>query len=480
MLRNTSYRRKIPASLSITIVVTALVVAIPLITGANQAAKRDSIENALSLGKTLSRSLRPALVHDELWQAFEIIRTPFGRSAGVGPEDARQAIVLDSQDQIYVSTAPHTFPSTEALAKISPTYGALMHTLVERPQREPLVLEDIDPAKTFMVIPILAEDQTRLGTLVMTYSRSIFRPRFYETIRHAAVSTLIVLVILLPIGWLWGKRIAAPLLHLSDAIARIPHQSIDSIRFDPSPGKDEIASLSARFSEMLEELKQKALFEKEFIASERLAAIGRMTAGIAHEINNPLGGMLNAINTYRRHGADAGFTEKTVSLLERGLTQIKETVAALLMEARLESHALTPQDIEDTRTLIIPALQKRSVSLHWKNQLREPISLSSTEIRQILLNLLLNAGQAASDRGEVHCKVELRPEGLAMSVTNDGSTLTPAQLKHLFEPFPESRKGGKGLGLWMTYRLVTQLDGKIEVMTPPGLTRFDVLIPWAR
>ena len=70
--------------------------------------------------------------------------------------------------------------------------------------------------------------------------------------------------------------------------------------------------------------------------------------------------MLNAISTYKRQGAhDPAFVERTMSLLERGLTQIKDTVAALLVEARLATHALAPQDIEDVKTLVLPELERQ-------------------------------------------------------------------------------------------------------------------------
>ena len=77
MLRDISYRYKIPGTIIVVIVITALAIAVPLISSANDAAKRDLIEHALSLGKALSRSLQPAMLHDELWQAYEIVTTPF-------------------------------------------------------------------------------------------------------------------------------------------------------------------------------------------------------------------------------------------------------------------------------------------------------------------------------------------------------------------------------------------------------------------
>jgi signal transduction histidine kinase len=109
----------------------------------------------------------------------------------------------------------------------------------------------------------------------------------------------------------------------------------------------------------------------------------------------------------------------------------------------------------------------------------EPLPLPSTEVRQILLNLLLNAVEAVDDRGHVVSAVTSSETELEVRVENDGAGLNDSQLQHLFEPFAESRRKGKGLGLWMTYQLATQLRGRIEAQSKPGQTVFTVTLPIA-
>jgi signal transduction histidine kinase len=191
--------------------------------------------------------------------------------------------------------------------------------------------------------------------------------------------------------------------------------------------------------------------------------------------------MLNAISNYKRQrGGEPAFVDRTMSLLERGLTQIRGTVGALLVEARLESHALTRNDIDDVHTLLLPNIDGKRVRLDWKNSLTEPLPLPSTEVRQILLNLLLNAVEAVGDRGRVSSTISPSDGELKMRVENDGESLNANQLQHLFEPFSESRNKGKGLGLWMTYQLATQLRGRIEAQSEPGRTVFTVTLPIAQ
>lgn len=478
MLSNISYRHKIPASLSLVIVVTALAVAVPLISGTNETTKRDLVDHALSLGKTLAGALQPALLHDDMWQAYEIITTPFDRA--LQQRLGQPTIVLvDAQGAVYVASDPNRFPATQRLASLGPLPAKLAKTLMQ-PSDAPRVLEDLDPKLTVMTVPVLSNDNTQLGTVVLEYSSDIYRQRFLETIRKVAASTAITLAILVPLGWLWGKQIASPLLRLSSAIRQVARAPAATVAFKAPDGKDEIAELGATFNNMVDGLREREALKEEVLASERLAAIGRLTTGIAHEINNPLGGMLNAISTYKRQRGDAPtFVDRTMSLLERGLTQIRETVAALLVEARLESRALTAHDIEDVHTLLLPNVQGKHVRLDWQNGVTDPLPLPSTEVRQILLNLLLNAVEAVDERGRVISAVTPSETELEVRVENDGVGLNDSQLQHLFEPFAESPRKGKGLGLWMTYQLATQLRGRIEAQSKPGQTVFTVTLPIA-
>jgi signal transduction histidine kinase len=478
MLSNISYRYKIPASLSLVIVVTALAVAAPLISGANETTKRDLIDHALSLGKTIAGAVQPALLHDDMWQAYEIITTPFDRALQqrLGQPTI---VVVDAQGAIYVASDPRRFPATQRLANLG-AVSAELAQLITRPSDTPMVLEDLDPRLSIMTVPVLSTDNTQLGTVILEYSRDIYSQRFLETIRKVAASTAITLLILVPLGWLWGKQIASPLLRLSSAIRQVAQAPAATVAFRAPGGRDEIAELGATFNTMVVGLREREALKEEVLASERLAAIGRLTAGIAHEINNPLGGMLNAISTYKRQRSGApAFVDRTMSLLERGLTQVRETVAALLVEARLESRALTAHDIEDVHTLLLPNVQGKHIRLDWQNGVTEPIPLPSTEVRQILLNLLLNAVEAVDERGRVVSAVRPTDTELEMRVENDGVGLNDDQLQHLFEPFAESRRKGKGLGLWMTYQLATQLRGRIEAQSKPGQTVFTVKLPIA-
>jgi signal transduction histidine kinase len=189
--------------------------------------------------------------------------------------------------------------------------------------------------------------------------------------------------------------------------------------------------------------------------------------------------MMNALSTFRRHAQADPVAARTVSLLERGLQQIRETVGALLVEARLEPHALTREDLEDVRLLVHPEAEERSLRLDWRNDAPATLPLPSTQVRQILINLLLNAVNAAAERGRVACRVATSGSMLLLDVRNDGRAIPPELADRLFEPFASGDTRGSGLGLWVTYQIVQQLGGRISVTSAAPETAFTVALPYS-
>jgi signal transduction histidine kinase len=113
--------------------------------------------------------------------------------------------------------------------------------------------------------------------------------------------------------------------------------------------------------------------------------------------------------------------------------------------------------------------------LVWENDITDDLPLPSTLVRQILLNLLLNAIRAAENR--VECQVYRDSRSVTLTVKNDGAHIEEEDMPYLFEPFSRLSCNGHGLGLWITYQIMRQLDGGILVESEPGETRFSVTLP---
>lgn len=474
-LLNLSVRYKVPLWGSLLIITTAVIISAMLIFRAYADLKQDLLRNAASQGRTLAVTLFPAILHDDVWRSYEIINAPFHGATPENPAQVETLLVVNRDQQVYVSTRPEEIPILTPLERISPAYAVLASEWGKL-DTETRVIEPEGADQIFVVTPI-AEESARLGALVQVFSKSVLLPRFLESADRAAMMAGLVLTILLPINWYWGQRTAEPLVRLTasmESLGRGEAQLLPATIYDY---KDEVGRLFGAYNRTAEQLQEKASLEKQMLQSERLAAIGRLTAGIAHEVNNPLAGMLTAIDTLKQRPDLDPKVARTVGLIERGLSQIADTVRALLVEAKVSSRSLVPADIEDVRTLLHAQIVKKHLNFEWNVQIPETMALPANVVRQVLINLTLNAIQAAPAEGCVCVQIASNSDGLAIDVWNDGEPLSPEKLLHLFEPFFTSKESGHGLGLWVTYQMVRQLGGQIAASNDEGRIRFSVHFP---
>ncbi len=476
-LKDISLGYKIPLRVAALVIVSASVLASVLVYRSINDLRDSLTANASRIARVVADTLVEPILHDDVWRAYEVVNIPFRSTPDQdADQSAKYILVLDAHNKVYVSNKPDRFPMMRA-----PEIGeyTIEKHLTQSAQPWPDKLTVVDaPASNalFMLTPIQA-DGVRIGTLVMNYSKTPFSIRLRSLTRDAILITLLVLAALLPLGVYWGRRMAAPLLQLSDTMSNIGSHLPDPEEVRLEESKDEIGLLAKSFKAMLGELKEKEQLQQQVITSDRLAALGRLAAGIAHEINNPLGGMLNAISTYKRHGEQDPLTLKTLSILERGLLQIKETVAALLVEAKAQTRPFDMNDIADICTLLQPNIEKNHVNFTREIDLIEAQPISSTLVRQVIINLLLNAIHATQAHGHVHLHIYRNSEHLFIDVINDGSHIPQEKVSYLFEPFTRLSEGGSGLGLWVIYQIVQQLGGLITVQSEPDQTQFTVQLP---
>jgi signal transduction histidine kinase len=472
-----SLRWKIPLRVMAAVVGTALAVTAALVAREYDEMLRNLDAHAKSLARVLANTLVTPVLHDDIWRAYEILQSARD-SASIAPElQADVLLVTDNEFRVFVATRPRDFPIGISLASQEGALARLRAAFVEGKANEQQVVQPADSPNYFIMSPLVA-DGIPLGYVILGYSKVSFLPRFLGLVGRAVLVTFVVLAIIMPISWVWARRTGEPLLALADAMRLIPAQ-LESAQLATLPkSRDEIGQLAEAFRRMVEELKVKEELEKQMFVSERLAAVGRLAAAIAHEINNPLGGMLTAVKTYQRHGSADPVAHQTLSLLERGLMQIRQTVSALLVETKTEDRPFEPADIEDLLILVESEAHLRSVAVLREGALTNPIPLPATLIRQILLNLLLNAVAAADEGGKVQLTVAARDGRLHLAVCNDGAHIPEERMAYLFEPFATGRPQGHGLGLWIVYQIVQQLNGGLTVESEPGCTTFTVEIPY--
>lgn len=471
-----SLRHKLPLWGAGLIIVTAVAITTSTLVQTRENIKKNMLVRSEILGRSLVRTLYSAISQDDVWRAYEIINFLARAEERQSGFQLESLVVLDKMERVFVATQPRRYPLLAPLAGLGRDFG-LLKARLDRGEGH---LEIVEDEHILVAIPLVAEGVT-LGTLVMVHPSDYYRASFDRIVRRTAWTTLVILLILLPINWYWGRRMTLPLTLLTEGMGKLGQKLPSPLPGIIYPHGDELGRLFRVYGQMQQELNDKEALERQVVQSDRLAALGRLTASIAHEINNPLGGLLTALDTLKRHGQHNPVLDRVVPLLERGLHQIKDIVAALLVEAKAKSRDLTRQDVEDVHTLLAQEAKKKAVSWEWLNELADDVRLPSTLVRQVLINLLLNAVQAAGqdNGGHVAARIALHPGILRIEVDNNGRGISPEMLDHLYEPFTGGNEEGHGLGLWITYQIVQQLHGHIDVDSREDRTRFVVELPEA-
>jgi signal transduction histidine kinase len=471
-----SFRYKIPLWGSVLILVSTLAVSATLMIEAFNELRDDLVIDAQTLGIALTPTLSAAMSRDDAWAAYASIAAALNRAGDAEHAKFASAIVVDNSGRIYVAAPPPLAPMMTELRLINADYAAVAERLQSELGESGLEVTPPQSDHLYLLVPISDHD-VRYGTLILALNKQSVLPRFSEIAGRGLLVGTVILCILLPFNWYWGRRMAEPLVQLIERMRTVGRQLPETLDPVVYSHRDELGSLFNTYNKMLADLKAREDLERQVVQSDRLAALGQLAAGVAHEINNPLGGMLMAIDTLKSHAVTDPLTSKTIALIERGLGQIKETVGALLVEAKTKSRRLTTSDIEDVLLLVLPQAHGKRLKIDWHNQLSGEVALPATLVRQVLINLLLNAIRAADADGEVACHLGQDGQHLTISITNDGKILTADEMKHLFEPFSPLSEGGHGLGLWVCYQIVRQLGGSIGAMRKDRKMRFDVELP---
>ena len=349
------------------------------------------------------------------------------------------------------------------------------------------------------------------------------RANFAYQSARAITRTLSVGAILLSaflVAWL-ARFIAVPVRQLVDAAKGVAggdlhvHLKIDS--------KDEIGNLAHSFNLMTASLREaRERMQKtqvQLVQSEKMASLGQLTAGIAHEINNPVNFVSANVGPLRRDIAEvfavlAQYDEavatqqlqekfKNVEILKKNLDlpylkeeinnlldgvqegahRTSEIVKGLRSFTRLDEDERKPADINqglESALLMLKHQLKNRVEVIKDYGNVPPVVCYPGKLNQVFLNLLANASQAIARTGKIFIRTFCDGEIVTISIKDTGTGMTPEVRKHIFEPFFTTKPIGEGtgLGLPITYGIIEAHDGNIEVYSEPGKgSEFVITLP---
>ena len=294
-----------------------------------------------------------------------------------------------------------------------------------------------------------------------------------------------IMVLLIRLSFLWifqplrvlvaGSRQAASgkydyriALSTDDEFAELA----DAMNFMMEQFAEKVRQLEESRRDLDDKVQQRS---RELLRSERLASIGFLAAGVAHEINNPLMAISACAESLQRRienrTDDPDFVNRYLTMIQEESFRCKGITERLLGLARNESRERIKTDFVPIVTDMLDmlrqqdAFKQKNISLDLPKSLE--ITVNAQEMKQVVLNLLTNAFQNTAPEGHVQIRLYVREDTAVLSIQDDGVGMDSEVLHNIFEPFFTLRSGGSGtgLGLSITHRIIEEHQGRISAFS---------------
>ena len=334
----------------------------------------------------------------------------------------------------------------------------------------------------------LATGHKRWGGLIVGIEAESVRgeiTRVFFLLLGLVVAVTSVMILLL---WILLGRL---LRSLRDLVGAMDSLDLEGESLPDLPDRpDEVGVLFRHFHRMRGRLSRSRLelisAQSQIYHAERLAAIGRLASGVAHEINNPINGVRNCIYAIRQDLDNREQNLAYLEMMDEGMKQAASVITKLLGFARKQEPALAPVDLNAvvrtvTRLLSFDVERKRiTLDLELQEDLPE-VTGDSQLLQEVLMNLLLNGIDAVDEHGYIQVRTRTPDPGhVVVEVLDRGKGIAEADLPRIFDPFFTTKGTGEGTGLGLSVSLgiVQAHGGSIEATSRPDTgTRFTVTLP---
>ncbi len=357
-----------------------------------------------------------------------------------------------------------------------------------RPQGPPLEFEDleVDGEAVLEVRTLLNVNDASAGVLAVGFSLVPIERKVRDVAGQTALMALILMLGNSIMTALYVETLIRPMLNLNQMMKRAGEGNL-TVRA-PTRRGDEVAELAEVFNLMMNELEasreREELQRVQLAHTEKMAAVGTLAAGVAHEVNNPLAGVLASIENMVNNPDDKEMRDRYLRLIADGLKRIERTVANLLNFARPREILLEPTSINHNLRHVVELVeyQLRAHGVEVKMDFDSSpavVEADHFQMEQLFLNLVLNALDAMRSGGTLYLRTRVRG-GKVMAEVRDTGHGIPAEIRdQVFDPFFTTREVGEGtgLGLAVSGSIVAAHGGKIELESTVGRgTTFRVIM----
>ncbi|QCI96855.1 cache domain-containing protein [Agrobacterium larrymoorei] len=368
--------------------------------------------------------------------------------------------------------------------------------------------------------PLVDSYGKRIGMLYVGFLEAPFAQAKYETLGSVIAAFIGITILSIPVFLRWARSIFKPLERMTQTIAKVDGGDLGA-RTGLPPSGDEIGQVAVHLDELLGRLQQREgelrawneelnvrveertqqlqlanlrleATTKQLVMSEKLATIGEITAGVAHEINNPIAVIQGNLEVARHAlGDGADVAKREFNLIDEQVDRISRIVGKLLQFARPEEFAgyverQSPVAVmSDCMPLVKHVLSRAGIEVVRRDEAEGLIAMNRTELQQVLVNLIVNAAHAMPEGGTLtlSCVDEERhgSKGVVIEVADTGVGMSEEVVGRIFDPFfTTKRQEGTGLGLSVSQMLIARQGGEIAVKSRAGEgTAFTIWLPQA-
>jgi len=350
-----------------------------------------------------------------------------------------------------------------------------------------------------------------IGMLEAGYLVAPLRQAYQHDVFLFGVMLLLIVIFTAVLAILGARRIFKPIERIAEVI-RAQEEGND-MRIGNIRSRDEVGAVAERFDHMLDllhernaqiqraadyleqqvdertrELRMKNIYlentiellnktRKQLVMSEKFAALGELTAGVAHEINNPTAVILGNMDILIEELGDTTSPVATeVSLIYEQVYRIRNIMDKLLKYSRATPATLNLQMldvnklIEDTILLVRHEAERKQAEIVTNFDVRCRVKIDAQELQQVLINLLMNAIHAISQHGKIDISThQLKDGDVSILISDNGEGIESDDIDKIFDPFYSTKHSqGTGLGLSVSYGLVNRYGGSLEVSSTPG------------
>jgi signal transduction histidine kinase len=325
------------------------------------------------------------------------------------------------------------------------------------------------------------------GSLAIGFSLEPVEQRVADLARQAVLAAIILMLVNSVLTAVYVETLIRPILNLNRTMKRAALGDL-GVRAPARTG-DEVGELADAFNRMMDELETARDREKvqraQLAHTEKMAAVGTLAAGVAHEVNNPLAGVLACVENMKADPDDAGAKDRYLDLIVDGLNRIERTVNTLLnfsrqREMSLEETSLN-HNLKHVVELVGYQLRRADIEVVFDLDPSGAVVMADHfQMEQLFLNLVLNAVQAMPYGGELVLRTRVGEESVRAEVRDTGTGIPEEIRERIFDPFFTTREVGEGtgLGLSVSDTITAAHGGTIEVHSSEGVgTTFRVELP---